>query len=189
MKVLLRRNVAKLGLIGEVVDVKAGYARNYLIPQRLAVAPTAGNLKAIEAEKDAYLAQVAQERAAMVARAEAIKGKEVTISARANEEGHLYGSIGPAQIAGALAAEGVFVEAEQIVLDEPIRRLDKYDLAVRFQEDVTATIHVWVVPVREDPDDAEDPQEQASVEPEQDDVGDSAEDADIADQVPAEDVS
>ena len=186
MKVLLRRNVAKLGLIGEVVDVKPGYARNYLIPQRLAVAPTEGNLKAIEAEKEAYLAQVAQERAAMVARAEAIAGKEVTLSARANEEGHLYGSVGPVQIAAALAAEGVFIEAEQIVLDEPIRRLDKYDLAVRFQEDVTATIHVWIVPIREETD---DDGEQAQAPPDPDAVDGSVEDADSADQVPAEEAS
>ena len=184
MKVLLRRNIAKLGLIGEVVDVKPGYARNYLIPQRLAVTPTEGNVKAIEAEKEAYLAQVAQERATMVARAEAISGKEVTLSARANEEGHLYGSVGPAQIAAALAAEGVFVEVEQIVLDEPIRRLDKYDLAIRFQEDVTATIHVWIVPIREEMD---DDGEQAPPQP--DGVDDFVEDADSADEVPAEEAS
>jgi large subunit ribosomal protein L9 len=149
MKVLLRRNVSNLGKIGEVVEVKPGYARNYLLPQRLGVQPTKGNLKAVEAEKQQYLAEVAREREALALKAEAIRGKEVTITARANEEGLLYGSIGPAQIVAALAEQGVFVDPIHIVLDAAIRRLDKYEVLVRLAEDITATIQVWVVPLRE----------------------------------------
>ena len=149
MKVLLRRNVLNLGKIGEVVEVKPGYGRNYLLPQRLAVTPTKANLKAVEAEKQKYLEEVARDRAIMELRAEAIRGKEVTITARANEEGLLYGSIGPAQIVAALAETGVLLEPSQIVLDAAIRRLDKYDVLVRFAEDITATVHVWVVPLHE----------------------------------------
>ena len=149
MKVLLRKNVAHLGKIGEVVDVKPGYARNYLVPQRLAVEPTEGNLKAIEADKQAYLEELAKERAQIEAKAAVVQGKEVTIAARANEEGHLYGSVGPAQISSALAEAGAFVDPEFIKLDEPIQRLDKYDVKVVFSEDVSATIHVWVLPIRE----------------------------------------
>ena len=154
MKVLLRKNVAYLGKIGDVVDVKPGYARNYLVPQRLAVEPTEGNLKAIEAEKQAYLEELAKERAEIEAKATLIQGKEITIAARANEEGHLYGSIGPAQISSALAEAGAFVDAEFIKLDEPIQQLDKYDVKVNFSQDVSATIHVWVLPIRESGEEA-----------------------------------
>ena len=150
MKVLLRRNVPKLGKIGDVVEVKPGYGRNYLLPQGLAVEPTRTNVKAVEAEKERYLQELARRRTELEAKAAIVDGKEITIAARANEEGHLYGSIGPAQIAAALAAENVFVEDEYIVVEEPIRRLDKYDVPVRFSEDVSATVHVWVVPVHEE---------------------------------------
>lgn len=149
MKVLLRRNVAMLGKIGQVVDVRAGYARNYLLPQQLAVEPTAGNLKAVEAEKERYLQELAAMRSELEAKAQAVRGKEVTIAARANEEGRLYGSVGPAQIVAALAEQGVFIAAENIVLDSPIRQLDKYDVELLFGEDVKSMIHVWVVRVRE----------------------------------------
>jgi large subunit ribosomal protein L9 len=150
MKVLLRRNVRNLGQIGDVVDVKPGYARNYLIPQRLALQPSEGNLKRVEAEKAAYLEELAKQREQLEARAKVIDGTEVTISARANEEGHLYGSVGRAQIAAALAEAGKFVEEQDIVLDEAIRELDKYDVTIRFEQGVEATVHVWVVPIREE---------------------------------------
>jgi len=149
MKVLLRKNVAHLGKIGDIVDVKPGYARNYLVPQRLAVEPTKGNLKAIEAEKQTYLEELAKQKAQIEAKAALVQGKEVTIAVRANEEGHLYGSVGPAQISSALAEMGAFIEAEFIHLDAPIEQLDKYDVKVNFGEDVSATVHVWVVPVRD----------------------------------------
>lgn len=150
MKLLLRRNVPKLGRIGEVVEVKTGYARNYLLPQRLAVQPTAGNIKAVEAEKERYLAEVAKLKAELEARAALVNGKELTIAARANEEGSLYGSVGPAQIIAALAEEKIFMEESVVAMDQPIRRLDKYDVTLRFAEEVTATIHVWIVPIREE---------------------------------------
>ncbi len=149
MKVLLKKTVDKLGMIGDVVEVKIGYARNYLLPYGLAVEPTAGNIRAIEEEKKAYLERLARERAAMQERARLLQGTEVTIAARANEEGHLYGSIGPAQILAALAEKNIFIEAEQVALDEPIRQLDKHDVTVRFAHEIEATIHVWVVPHRE----------------------------------------
>jgi large subunit ribosomal protein L9 len=149
MKVLLRRNVIKLGKIGEVVDVKPGYARNYLLPQRLGVQPTAGNVKAVEAEKAAYLQELAKLKKELEARAALVNGTEVTISARANDEGSLYGSVGPAQIAAALAEQKIFVEARDVELPQAIRKLDKYDVTLRFNEEVTAIIKVWVVRLRE----------------------------------------
>ncbi len=188
MKVLLRRNVSKLGNIGDVVEVKSGYARNYLLPQSLAMAPTKGNLKVIEEEKQAYLEQLARERAELEAKAQVIDGKEVTISARANEEGHLYGSVGPAQIVAALAADGMFVDPHDIVLDTPIRQLDKYEVQVRFSEDVAATVGVWIVPTHEEGEEAQDapPAENAQADRTGDeDQPADAEDADATDQSPA----
>lgn len=155
MKVLLQTNVSRLGQIGDIVDVKPGYARNYLLPQGLGVHPTQANLKAIEAAKQRHLEELARQREQIEAQAALIKGKEITMFARANEEGLLYGSIGPAQIAAALAAEGIFVDVKYIDLDEPIRQLDKYDIQVKFAPEVTAMIHVWVVPAH----DSERPEE------------------------------
>ena len=163
MKVLLRRNVYKLGKIGELVNVKDGYARNYLLPQLLAVEPTEGNVKAVEAEKAKYLAELAARKAEFEARAASLQGKEITIAVRANEEGQLYGSVGPAQILSALASEKVFLEVENIEMDTPIRRLDKYDVNVVFTDEVKATIHVWIVPLREEG--AETPAATADSEP------------------------
>jgi len=180
MKVLLKKNIEKLGKIGEVVDVKDGYARNYLLPKRLAVTPTEANIKAIEAQKQAYLDQLTIQQARLQDKAAAIQGKEVTISARANVEGHLYGSIGPAQIAAALAEQGIFVEAHDVSLDEPIRRLDKYDVTIRFAEQISATVHVWVVPVHEAEDEA--PEQLASPSPD----GEQAETPADAQEAPAD---
>jgi len=152
MKLLLRANVPMLGTIGEVVTVKAGYARNYLVPYGLGVEPTPANLKRIEEEKKAYLAGLAERKAEIRARAALVDGKEITLSCRANEQGHLYGSVGPAQIVEALAADGVHIEEGNILLDEPIRTLDKYEVKLGFGEEVTASIDVWVVPIREEED-------------------------------------
>ena len=147
MKVLLRQNVSKLGHIGEVVDVKPGYARNYLLPLGLAASPTEGNIRAVEAEKERYLADLARQKQELEARAALVNGKEITISARANEEGILYGSVGPAQIAAVMAEQGMFVEPKNVQLGEPIRRLDKYDVVLDFGHEITATVAVWIVPV------------------------------------------
>ena len=170
MKVLLRQTVDKLGYVGDVVNVRPGYARNYLLPQGLAMEPTEANLKAIEAAKQAYLEQLARQRVELEARAKLLDGKEITIAAMANEEGHLYGSVGPAQIVAALDGEGFSIEAENVMLDEPISRLDKYEVTVRFSEDVSARIGVWVVPPGESDREADDKTEtvsQSDSEPQQ----------------------
>ncbi len=138
MKILLRRNVTNVGRIGEVVDVKPGFARNYLIPQGIGYAPTEANIQRVEEEKAAYLAELAKIKAELEARAQLAEGKEVTITARANPQGHLYGSVGPAQVAAALAEEGVVVEPSNVDLHEPIRQLDKYDVRLDFGEEVDA---------------------------------------------------
>ncbi len=165
MKVLLNQNVAKLGEIGEVVDVKPGYARNYLLPQGLAVAPTEGNIRRVEEQKQRYLEELARQREEIEARARVLEGKQLTINARANEEGHLYGSVGAAQIAAALAEEGIFIQPENVDLDAPLRQLDKYDVLIRFAQEVTATIHVWIVPIRSEAGEAPVEGDQAASPP------------------------
>ncbi len=150
MKVLLRANMPSLGQVGDIVEVKAGYARNCLMPQGLAIEPTEGNLRQIEAEKQANLVELAKQKAQIEARAKLVDGREVTITALANPEGHLYGSVGPAQIVAALAKENLPVEQENVVLDEPIHTLDKYEVKLHFGEGVEATINVWVVPAHVD---------------------------------------
>ncbi len=142
MKVLLRRNVSRLGTIGELVDVKSGYARNYLLPQGLAIAPTEANIKAVEADKQRYLEELARERADLEARAAVVQGKKIAIVARTNDEGHLYGSVGPAQIVAELAEMGIFLDTNNVALDPPLREIGEYDVTVRFTEEISATVQV-----------------------------------------------
>ena len=167
MKVLLRRNVPQLGQIGDLVEVKPGYARNYLLPQHLAVEPSPANLKAVEIEKKKHLDEMARLRKEVEARAKAVEGKEITITAKANEEGQLYGSVGPAQIAEVLTREGIFVEADNVDLPEPIKKLDKFDITLKFAQDVTATVHVWIVPDRESPPPRAEPAAEQQPDPDQ----------------------
>lgn len=164
MKVLLRRNVAKLGVIGDVVVVRDGYARNCLIPQGLATVPSEANLRAIDREKETYLAELTRQKVELETQARLLHGKEFTISARANEEGRLYGSVGPAQIAAAVVKTGLAVDPEQIALDEPIHKLDKYEVTVQFGEDVEAKIVLWVVPTRDSDVPELDPRVRAKAE-------------------------
>lgn len=145
MKLLLTKTIEHLGIVGDVVNVKPGYARNYLLPQRLATEPTEGNMRAIaEARKQAEL-ELAKQRQLMEALCERLEGVEVTIKARANEAGVLYGSVGKREIAHALGEEGYGVAIDKIVLRDPIRQLDKFDVTVRLADDLKATIKVWVV--------------------------------------------
>lgn len=145
MKVLLRRDVANVGLAGDVVEVKQGYARNYLFPQRLGVEPTALNLKQVEEDKRRAAEERKKVREALQREAKRLEGVEVTISAACNPEGHLYGSVGPREISAALRDEGHAVEAKQVELREPIRQLDSVTVPITFAEDLKVEIKVWVV--------------------------------------------
>jgi large subunit ribosomal protein L9 len=144
-KLLLRKDVPKLGHVGDVVEVSEGYARNYLIPYNLAMEPTAANLKAIEVDKQRAEAARLERRKGMETLAASLAGVEITIAAAANEEGHLYGSVGPREIAAALRDEGHDIEAAQIHLHTSIRQLDSVMVPVVFADDLTTEIKVWVV--------------------------------------------
>jgi large subunit ribosomal protein L9 len=145
MKLLLRKDIPKVGLAGDVVDVKEGYARNYLIPYHLGVEPTKANLKMVEEDKRLAEEQRRIRRAQLEAQAEKMRSVEVTIAAASNPEGRLYGSVGPREIASALRDLGHDVDAKQVLLREPIRQLDTLTVPVRFADDLEVEVKVWVV--------------------------------------------
>jgi large subunit ribosomal protein L9 len=146
MKVLLRQDVLNLGVIGDVVEVSAGYARNYLLPQHVAITPTPANLKRVEEEKVQRDVAAKQRLEILKALAAKIAGTSVTIKAKANELGHLFGSVNVEHIVEAMAAEGYKIEPGQVALAAPIRTLDKFRVPIRLAEGIEAEIDVWVVP-------------------------------------------
>jgi len=145
MQIILKQRLENLGQAGEVVTVKAGYARNYLIPQGLAYEATDANLKRIERERAQTQKKASEEVAAARQRAGQIEGTSVTFKARAGEEGKLFGSITTADIAEKLAEQGVEVDRRQIVLDEPIKALGVFSVPVRLHAEVRPEIKVWVI--------------------------------------------
>jgi large subunit ribosomal protein L9 len=145
MKLLLRRDIPKVGLAGDVIEVSEGYARNYLIPHHLGVEPTKANMKRIEEDKRLAEEERRLRRAAVEQMASRMNNVEVTISAACNREGHLYGSVGPREIAAALRDEGHVVEAKQVQLREPIRQLDTVVVPVLLADDIQVDVKVWVV--------------------------------------------
>jgi large subunit ribosomal protein L9 len=145
MKILLVKDIEKLGWLGDVVEVKTGYARNYLIPQGLAMVPTEGNLRSI-AEAKAKNAEVRLEgRKRLQLAAEAVEGAEAVVAATANEQGHLYGSITANQIAANLREQGFTVADEVVKLGEHIKEVGTSQVTLKFAEDLTATVNVVVV--------------------------------------------
>lgn len=145
MKLLLRKDIPKVGLAGDVVEVSEGYARNYLIPHHMGLEPTKANMKAIVEDKKAAEAERRQRRQALEAQVARMREVEVTISAAANSEGHLYGSVGPREIAAALRDLGHEVDTKQVQLFKPIRTLDTQMVPVQFADDLTVEVKVWVV--------------------------------------------
>ncbi|KPK46504.1 MAG: hypothetical protein AMK72_09790 [Planctomycetes bacterium SM23_25] len=146
MRVLLRQDVPELGVIGDVVEVRSGYARNYLLPQNLAVEPNDANLKRVEQERLDREKRAKERLETLKGIASRLAGASVTIKAKANELGHLFGSVNESHIADALVAEGFKIGPEQIALAAPIRTLDKFRVPVRLAEGVEAEVDVWVVP-------------------------------------------
>ena len=147
MKVILTDEIRGLGSRGDIVAVKEGYARNFLIPKNLAREATAGNLKAIEQEKKKWALLAQQEKVAAQKAAESVKGVKVTIQKRTGESGQLFGSVTANEIADALEAKGIHVEKRRIELDHPIKSLGLHEVDVRLHKDVNAHIQVEVIPI------------------------------------------
>ncbi len=150
MKVILLEKVPNLGDLGDVVSVKAGYARNYLIPQGKAKPATKENLADFEARRAELEKQAAEAKAAAEAVYEQMNGTVVTIPAQAGEEGKLFGSVGTQDIADALIAAGFEVARRDIRLPEGVlRHIGTYEIAVQLHSDVVADITVDVTPEEE----------------------------------------
>lgn len=145
MDVILRQAVENLGKPGDVVKVKNGYARNYLLPHNLAYEATPGNLKRIQQERDRLEAAENQRRGTAQELATKLEQVSLTFSARVGEEGKLFGSVTAADIAQQLEQQGYHIEKRQIDLHEPIKALGVYRVPVRLHADVKPEIRVWVI--------------------------------------------
>lgn len=144
MKIILLDDVPKLGRRGEVRDVADGYARNYLLPHRLALHATTSNLKNLEHIKAQQESRAARQRAEAERQAQAIEALVFTQTRQASDEGRLFGSVGKADLAAFLAAQGIEIERRRIMLDEPIKTLGEFTVPIRLQADVTAQLKVSV---------------------------------------------
>ena len=146
MKLVLRAKVDRLGRAGEIVEVADGYARNYLLPRRLAMPATRENQKRIEAEKRRAAAREAVRMEKLSELAKELEGKSVTISVKATEDNKLYGSVSAKEIAAAVRAEHNFeIDPAHVVLEAPFKELGVYDIPVKIHPEVDATVKVWVV--------------------------------------------
>ena len=150
MKVLLFEDIKKLGWLGDVVEVNAGYARNYLIPQGLAKAATEGNIRSIAKEKGKRSEHRLKERRRVEKAVEAVDGAEAVLAAKANEQNVLFGSISERRIAANLREQGFEVADDIVKLSERIKHIGTHDVTLRFAEDLTATVHVVVVPEQDE---------------------------------------
>ena len=145
MEVILREHVDNLGRRGEIVKVADGYARNYLLPRKLALLATDGNKQQVERERAKFEAKEAEERRGAEAMAARLSGVEVLIARKVGETEALYGSVTTADIAESLAAKGFDLDRRKLALPEAIKKLGEYDVPLRLHRDVTVQIKVKVV--------------------------------------------
>jgi len=145
MKVILREDVENLGKAGEVVKVADGYGRNYLIPRQLALLADVRNMKALEHDRKVIETRAKKARKAAEDIAASISGMSLSISARAGEEGKLFGAVTSRDIAEALDAKGIKVDRKTVQLDEPIKQLGDYKVKIRVATEVVPEISVSVI--------------------------------------------
>jgi large subunit ribosomal protein L9 len=145
MKVILRQNYEALGQIGDVVEVKAGYARNFLIPRKIAYIALKGNIRALEEEKKGAAKKVQQELHAAETLASELEKVSVTIPVQVGEEDKIFGSVTTQMIADALKEKGYDLDKRKIEIEEPIKSLGIYGISIKLHASVNAKIKVWVV--------------------------------------------
>jgi large subunit ribosomal protein L9 len=146
VKLLLKESIKHVGKVGDVVEVSAGFARNYLLPKDLAVEPTPGNVKKIEERRKEIERIERERREQQEALMKQLEGVEVTLERRANEQGHLFGSVTATDIAKALQSQGFNVNPDDINLPGRLDRIDKFMVEVKFAEDLSTEIKVYVAP-------------------------------------------
>ncbi len=144
MKVILKKDIVTLGDAGEVVEVKNGYANNYLIPQGMALRATEGKLRALETERKQQARKIEQQRAAAREVADKVQLLNLKVSAKAGESGKLFGTVTSSDIAEALSGEGVTVDKRKISIEAPIKELGNYEVGVKLYMDVSATLKITV---------------------------------------------
>jgi large subunit ribosomal protein L9 len=145
-KILLREDIDDLGARGEIVRVRAGYARNYLLPRKLAVEATTSNVKQIEQERAALLKREAKERSTAESQADRIRALVLPFERKAGEHGALYGSVTSMDIAEALQERGYEVDRHRIHLREPIKRLGEFNVPLRLHREVSIDLQITVSP-------------------------------------------
>jgi large subunit ribosomal protein L9 len=145
MKVILIDEIRGLGSRGDIVQVKDGYARNFLLPKKLARPATPGNLKSIEQERKKWNLLSEQEKTAAQKAADKIEGMKLVIHKKVGDSGTLYGSVTSSEIADALLAEGIEVDKRRIELSHPIKSIGGHDVDVRLHREVSAHVHIEVV--------------------------------------------
>ena len=144
MEVILREDIDKLGARGQVVKVAPGFARNYLLPKRLAVAATGANKKIVEQERQAYLRKEAKLHSEAQDLAKLLTGVSVTIVQKAGENDQLFGSVTAKDISDALAAKNFTIDRRKVQLDDPIKQLGEFKVLIKVHKDVTAEVTVVV---------------------------------------------
>ena len=145
MDVILREDIANLGTRGAMVKVAAGYARNFLLPKKMAVAATESNKKIVEQERQSHLKRDAKETSDASELAKLMAAVEVTIAHKAGENDQLFGSVTATDVATALEKQGYTIDRRKVQLEEPIKKLGDYKAAVKLHRDVTVEIPVHVV--------------------------------------------
>ena len=165
MKVILRADIENLGHLGEVVEVKPGYGRNYLLPQGLAMLATSSNLKVFELERKKLQAKMDELRATAAGISGRIEASEVVIAMRVGDNDKLYGSVTSSMIAEQLEAKGIEVDRHRILLDSPIRILGEYEVRIRLHAGIVAKLKVKVIPEERGSNDYAKPAEAAAEAP------------------------
>ena len=145
MEVILREDIEWLGNRGQVVKVADGYARNFLLPKRLAVAATESNRKIVEQERQAHLRREAKQKSEAEDLGKLLTGVTLTIAQKAGENDQLFGSVTAKDVADALALQNYNVDRRKVLLEEPIKQLGEFKVPVRLHRDVTAEVTVQVV--------------------------------------------
>ena len=144
MKVILSQNVDKLGEIGDVINAKDGFARNFLIPQKMACLATAENLKRIEKQKARHQTELADKKTKAEEFAKKLSGVSCTINVEVNDLEKLYGAISEADIAKAVKDENFEIDKKDIIIEKPIEELGIFEIGIRVHPEVTAKVRVWV---------------------------------------------
>jgi large subunit ribosomal protein L9 len=145
MLVILRENVENLGRIGDLVNVSNGFARNFLIPKKLVMVADPANVKMIENQKKVLEKKRIAARSVSEELAKKISDQSVTISRKVGDNDKLFGSVTQSDIAEALKKSGLVVEKRMVTLDQPIKSLGVHTVTIRFDQDVTASVKVWIV--------------------------------------------